>query len=1130
MANKVFRIYQGGAKTYQDWNKSNAFPYDSTNRQTITDPNGGNAHKQITSIPSPFARIALTKTAFAEVVKSGNLDGTTIYHRMVSDAWDVGEIFFNMDKLGKMVRIIRWDPVNDLQALHDGDEGHECLADSMEKYMDPAYNLNKMQGIYLLDYQGPGMPSPMNIIGATSPSTLFFSSANDLSYVTGNIVFSNNDKPFDFNLQPLYKRDIAFVKYIWALSMAIPNFAGLFPEVAKYLQLAFQQLGNADKKTLSALNANYLVNDLSLAPLSTGPNNVEVLGQQLYKVIPFMDPASNDFVLRPSKAMGHAPLVLPVENGNKYQSFKYMGGQWGKDNKAPYFDKTPLEARCLPFNGMAYPYLTISDFLEDNIIEVPYELNRERFFDGHCNKPGHSFLIPLKPLYFKYFSTADLTGTMTDGKPAFEMRELSGGGVDVTLRIPVAGQGQLDYVEYKRMYHQALSADMANNQGGIHKFDFSGFVMPCVKFDKPEEAIYNVTLAEDVNSRGSFAFYQDDKPVSVAEPTRRNDTNMQFRTGLNYILEGSNFDTIQVRDAGIYAGLVVPLFMPKQSINEFEFAIDLGTSNTHIEFKKKGEKTSRELGFHDDEILCRMFIPQRDKDGNQMNLIDDTHLFERDYLPGAMDAVSDFHFPSRTVLSSKKGFAWTNTAVPFTLVNMALTFGKRKENPWNEYYTNVKWGERKKIDREKFHAFAACVMMLIRNKVVANNGNLDATRVTWFYPSSMSSHLLGRMTDEWDNLYADYINKAGHTVRITESAAPLPFIFDSYSTASKLINIDIGGGTTDVVYASNRAIDFITSFRFAANDLFQDAYALSNSKNGIIDFYKDSIRDCLAQSNVNGMGEIINLFDIDSNMRPANMASFLFGLKDNSIVASSGLSADSYDLNTLLCHDNDFRVVFLLFYSAIIYHVAQIIRLKGLEEPRHISFSGNGSKVIKILTSDMRLLADYTKKLFEAVLGHPYNSNGLDIIGFQKGAEPKKATCKGGIQANADSGCSDKVCVLRGDGTALADKATDTFLNVDKTAIVNETRHFFDFILNDMGKRLDFNDLFGIGHDAVGMAMKSTTHDLDTYLNNGLANLKQEGLQDTDPIEETTFFMPIKGVLNDLSEAIKNKKEQQNLK
>lgn len=71
---KVFRLYKEGSATIREWNESPAFPYNSNARDTIEDPDGASAKNEITSIPSPFARIDLVKTAFKEVCRRAKRD------------------------------------------------------------------------------------------------------------------------------------------------------------------------------------------------------------------------------------------------------------------------------------------------------------------------------------------------------------------------------------------------------------------------------------------------------------------------------------------------------------------------------------------------------------------------------------------------------------------------------------------------------------------------------------------------------------------------------------------------------------------------------------------------------------------------------------------------------------------------------------------------------------------------------------------------------------------------------------------------------------------------------------------------------------------------------------------------
>lgn len=247
---KVFRLYREGTSTIREWNESPAFPYNSNARDTIEDPDGASAKNEITSIPSPFARIDLVKTAFREVCRRATrdireLEGNTIFHKMVSDTLDVGEIFFNIDKFKDKIEIITWNPSVMIDALkNDQNASHFYVADALQKYLVSdarTYNFGQLKNIYLLNYTNG--PDELNIIGATSPSTLFFSGANSLEYIQ-DIFFANNDRPFDGDYEPLYKRDFDYIKAWWTLRKTIPGFSNLFLEIENYLNLTFRAISD----------------------------------------------------------------------------------------------------------------------------------------------------------------------------------------------------------------------------------------------------------------------------------------------------------------------------------------------------------------------------------------------------------------------------------------------------------------------------------------------------------------------------------------------------------------------------------------------------------------------------------------------------------------------------------------------------------------------------------------------------------------------------------------------------------------------------------------------------------------------------------------------------------------------
>ena len=177
---KVLRLHKGAANTIEHWDNSTIIGTNAID--SIEDPIGATDKKEITSIPSPFARMDLIKRAFKIVAEgSDSLDGTTAYHKLISDCLDVGQIFFNIEKYRKFVEIIVWDQKTCLEELMSSDcEGHCRLGRTYKTYLQQdysEYNFNQMDCIYLLNYIDPTAPNEMNIIGATSPATVFFTSA-----------------------------------------------------------------------------------------------------------------------------------------------------------------------------------------------------------------------------------------------------------------------------------------------------------------------------------------------------------------------------------------------------------------------------------------------------------------------------------------------------------------------------------------------------------------------------------------------------------------------------------------------------------------------------------------------------------------------------------------------------------------------------------------------------------------------------------------------------------------------------------------------------------------------------------------------------------------------------------------
>ncbi|HAT62940.1 MAG: hypothetical protein LKF48_10540 [Prevotella sp.] len=1128
---KIFRLFKEGAETFEDWHSSSAFPYNSTHLQEISDPEGDNSRNEITSIPSPFARIDIAKHAFDEVNKQG-MEGTTIYHKTVSDVLDVGEIFFNYDKLSDIVEIIQWNPSRIQQLSSSASKGKRFLGEALETYLTSdkgTYNFDDKQSIYILNYKGKKARHTLDIIGATSPATLFFSSANDLSYLANEISFGT-DHPFDKDYCPLFKRDFEYVKAWFVLRKAIPNFASRMPEVSKYLDNTLAKIADNDQRAeLIRINGSETSQYGTINTTGNGQSFiVEVFGQAILgKVIKPVD--NSDFTIVPTTEIAERPLVLPVEGSNIYKDFLYTQGAFGTEAHAPYVENNPCGKRKLPYDGRTQDYLTISDFLEDYIIRVPHKLNSEHYVnamtftetDNAAQGQEVTYLIPLKPKFFEFFRAEDLQNDFQDNKLGLKIDQLTG-GVVVTLQIPVKGHARQKVVTYQRRY--AGNADLTNNKGGIETFDFDSFVMPLVRDNDESRAFYTIGCISVKSRDYNLKFFKGNKAIDCSSDCRNLNSSEEYKS-TTYTVSGTNFDYIAVSNEDGICGVIVPKFKQNLGTSAFHFSIDVGTSNTHIAYQKQGSAKIEDFHYDNgDSPISTVFVPtKRIVAGKEWpaGLAQEEGLIEADYLPVIFGEKSIYGFPTRTDLSCAHSYRPGANNIPFGLFNASMTYDKLNKKDYNDDKTNIKW----ESDANLLRDYISCLLLMVRNKVLLNDGNLSKTTITWFFPTSMPIKRKNLLKQVWDELFKRYITDNGTTNSLTESSAPVYYLFKSQAATTNMISIDIGGGTTDMAFAKQNKILSVSSFRFASNALFENQLAPDNLNNGIVDYFKNVILQNIEKNDPDGDGQLLNdiskMYEEDSHSNPANMASFLFSLKDNSMLKD--LNKDVIDFNEILNKNEDFKIVFILFYTAILYHVAKIIKYKDYELPNIISFSGNGSRLLKVITTNMEDLADYSLMVLKDISGKT-TTNKLKIVGLGSNDNPKAVTCYGGLKAQESTLDSDPEVSLRSDGLAEVDKekGMEEVLHDENylQMVVDGVKDFFKYALHDLPSihKYNYDDHFGVTPQSLRIARSCVNGDIRAYLEKGISLHLTEDSE--EKLSQTMFFLPIKGVLDDISTSI----------
>lgn len=1103
---KVFRLHQDN-NTLIDWQQSQ--PYSTNVINQIADPNGATSRNEITSIPSPFARIDLVKNAFKEVCSLG-LDGDTIYHKMVSDSLDVGQIFFNYPKYKNLVNVVCWDKTNDLQALIQSPiVSHRVVGETLDMYMQQdgrTYNFSNMQRIYMLQYIGPGINNH-KIIGATSPCTLFFSSANDLSDIANHISFDGNDKPFDGQYQPLYKRDVEYVKYLCALRASYPNFAIEFAEINDYIELSINELSKAPNNQvhinqIRTFNANTISNYTQLV---VNNNNVDVINGITLCEAPKVQ-IKSDFEINSVIFNGDKkPLVLPVDKGNQYSSLTYTTAKWNPNNSAPYFDNMEWGNRTLPTTSDSHPYLTISDFLEDNIIKMPYRINDKDYFDGGFNaisSNNESYLLPLKKLFFDFFTVDNLLGTLPNGQKMFEFRSIAS-GVTVVLRIPI----QKNYcIEYKRLYLNNNPADLSNNQGGVIEKKFGLGILPPVKIDS-NLSHYRIALFEKGDKNVVLTPYRGNDPVTAVKVvhTPKNNRNSGVES---YIIEKQSFDRIEL-SVGSSMGVLIPILRPAVGNKEFVFAVDFGTTNTHIEYSRDNNPSkSFEIGANDIQIAKLHTNYQLD--------IDIATSFDRYLIPSIIDG-NEYGYPMRTALAESNFINYDKSVYSMAHAHIPFKYEKEVCSKYYTIKTNLKWSNE---ERKRVSLYIENIIILLRNKVLLNDGDLLNTQIKWFYPTSMVRHQIDALEKIWYELYKKYFGgDVQNVIGIPESIAPYRYYKTTKGAQSSVLTIDIGGETSDVFVVEDTKAKMMSSFRFASNAIFGDAFGYNSDNNGFVSKYFDKIRSVLE---TNGLNTLQNaLEDIVTQKKSSDIVAFFYALSNNKDVKKKDITA--LDFHDKLSNDDCLKYVFVVFYASLLYFIAKEMKAKGLKKPLTIAFSGNGSNSIKVLTNNTDTLMKFAKMIFEDVYDIPYEKGEiLEVICEEN---PKTATCKGGILTSSNDVNFDPDTLKFNLLGIDSDKTIDNYRYIDVNdgiinSVVDRVESMIDYILSP--EKIDFYiKNFGVNQGKSSIINELCKIRLKEYAKSALDARKDElqtwNADETCRLEETLFFFPVIGMLNNLA-------------
>lgn len=1146
---------------------------------------------EVTSIPSPYATMHLFNMAFfaanAKQETTPNLytQGMNeyLYDKIISHLLDIYELFFNwealhLDQKGFSIEDFSIPSEDKIQEditkgrlLQANGEKHKNFRSTLDLYIglyksklhitdDDAFDCG-----YYIKYND-------RIIASTSPLTGFFVSASadfGLEGIKGiiasnsNIVYlSNNESTF----RPLAVRGLDFRVFMCKF-------------IESYCPQSFQDDYFKDyiKKYAETfiLSDDYRTStvDIRKYGFDTLLSQIEILEGAI------ITPDSNNVK---TKSNSQHFIAIPDRYNNIYFRsliniksniyFNLKDEDYKDDSQRILFEQN-------------VKWLSVKDFFQDNIIELEDAINTDRFYcckvkDQNGNNADVKVLLPLKELYFKFFNFDD-NNAQNILEQRLEVRQISNSEYLATLKVPTATGDVILNKEYSLAKATIVSlrgdslylgiypfikdsTENNTNNGFFRIFTYNSKVFTTdLLFYKDEndgmKVIENGTNNGKIERHFIKKRYDHSDFQEFQKSTFYALETTYFDKDNNYIFSDPkdvNFDIIKVsvtKGNIVSDAIIIPRFIQKQSSgNSGILSVDFGTSNTNISIGTDGaaKKVSDYDSFVTDSNGNKISqIVMLHKPNGQIFDFESTNYggtiqnhFLSEFLPTIIYKDHEhFKFSLPSVINLHED-QMSSSSVSLVHANIPVAYyskGLRKLNGINidKPFANFKWIGTDNQKPYYVYLFIDQLLFMARNALLAIGQNPKETIVTYSTPLSIKNTDQRFYENLWNALSIKYFggynmdkgkylqNSKLHS--ISESRSPYYASGHQFGADSSIL-LDVGGGSTDILFYQNNRVQATTSYAYAANALF----AGNRRENIFMKLMpaKIEVTDMMSEVEENQTMSVCDVFN------------YRFAKKEQVVIDKFAESSEWDYLLVLHC-------------SAILYHAIQNNKaiLGGNIQLRNILFSGNGSKLFKILNKigDNRNNSNF-EKLAKSIVKYIYGTETSSLqISFvdEKWSDNVEIDSSVGMKAATSIGSICWKMNLKNDGgTAIDPKVVpigdaESYLNTNdlnndgirsnwnasdltkQPAIIKQVGdNFTNFLDGFLGVNGN-NSLFGVGLRTfipspveADVVRKLISKD----------NLIENSIKDYHLIypmpEHSIFFVPLQKLIIELSKYFAEKK------
>lgn len=1103
------------------------------NNDALADGDSNSVNKPGTSIPSLFARMLFFRTAFKGVTNiniHGN-EAVPVYNRIVSLCLDVFELVYSHNP---NLRFERW---NKNEQIANVKKNNSFLAETLQKQVIQHLNVGSqdVRDIYLIYYNN-------QLIGGTSPYTFVYASSDWKGLGTVRSLCQRQDKKFR---EFIYKLNIALKSANIKTTQAFSNYVERCLNNAEdgNIRMAMQQLENTGAYGMQAFLEEYPAfeydNEQRVRIRIYVSSNPEL-------VLPSRPEKGfdSDLFLDSDFADKNAPIdkdntPLFLHSGAEHDHLYYYDDvRWDSSIEVtgiPEKNNETISKTILP-DCTSYRHTWLADFdiLEPELMEVPYSINTENFVA--INAPSNfgdrtftSYLLPIRPLFFKYFTTDYLRKNMS-----FRFVD------DVCyleLKIPVtnADRTNRNTIVVRKAYNLNEDVNRWDEEGKSFNFGIFPFyripqsITDKIKVSDRYVVMLNVNQDFEPNSDSEYkdtdiVFYKEGAAYPIELNQEKTTIGEAIKSHFFHI--DQSFDYIQVKWSAEHSGedscgTIIPNFTQvKDGNHDIHYSIDFGTTNSHIAYADSSLAEAKSFSSSDlqnNVVYLNNAHPKVFANSCGLENREFINTEARYFLPHFND--DSYNFPIRTATyeNGENGILNMNSKL-FSGAAIGLHFSKEFMLD-DKYQTNIKWQlENLKLsDASKMRVklFFEEMMWMIKNHWLTSNSNKSQLpKIVITYPQAMSQK--GTIKEFWNQAFIEVFGEHDYSVDdMVESLAPCyKQITVDGNTSKGIMNIDIGGGTTDFQYyqkfsagAINSIISKYTSVLFAGDDLWGVGYENVKRINQNENNFTRSARTELCDVNINVVSKNNpaankRVDQIPRSFAPKEFINLL--LRDVYGNFRQWLSRN----DTNVC-----RKTLFMHYSAIIYYMGMWIR-----DDRHINmipqkivFTGMGSKYIEMLFDSNDKINKFTDTLLRRVVGSQKTCPGEISVIFEK--NPKAATAEGAALFSATNMKPARNTVAYHMGYKGGARRLNVGDISDVTDKVMESFKEFLDIYNSLPGEIDSTYI-----------PKFNSQELEDFINKAEQSLEQMVIEKNEqfrekletPVSDSLFFWPLKGSLYQL--------------